>query len=334
MSLGHFRRRSGFTLIELLVVIAIIAVLIALLLPAVQQAREAARRSQCNNNLKQIGLALHNYHDLHRVFPPGAACGQFDPSQSDRYGFSFWIGLLPLIDQAPVFNKLTYNHGYGLIGTDPSNSAALNGVFPPYMSCPSSPLPRRYIGGEVLQTPSGVALAAYVGIMGNADLLTSSNGFGIYSSSGILHPGSRVNFRDITDGTSNTMIIGEQSEFSADGQDVLRSGAKYGAWLGAQRPNYPGIDNTYWPATGAQGAAFNLSAVRYAINYRPLASVTADGTLGLNFAGANNPIISAHTGGAFVLLADGHTRFLSASTDLQLVKNLAAKSDGNVIGEY
>ncbi|WP_437228458.1 DUF1559 domain-containing protein [Planctomicrobium sp. SH661] len=331
----HSRRSSGFTLIELLVVIAITAVLIALLLPAVQQAREAARRSQCNNNLKQMGLALHNYHDLHRVFPPGAACGQFDPSQPDRYGFSFWIGLLPLIDQANVFNKLsTSSASYGLIGTDVTNSDVLNGVFPPYMSCPSSPLPRRYIGGEVPRTTSGVALAAYVGIMGNSDLLTStSSNYGIYSSSGILHPGSRVNFKDVTDGTSNTMIIGEQSDFSTDGQDVLRSGAKYGAWLGSQRPNYPGIDNNYWPATGAPGAGFNVTAVRYAINYRPLSS-TANGAYGLNFAGANNPIISAHTGGAFVLLADGHTRFLSASTDLPLVKNLAARSDGNVIGEY
>jgi len=328
-------KSRGFTLIELLVVIAIIAILVALLLPAVQQAREAARRSQCTNHLKQIGLALHNYHDLYRVFPPGAACGAYVSGQSDRYGFSFWIGILPLLDQAPVFNKLqTSSANYGVVGSDSTNGAALNGFVPTYMTCPSSPLPRKYIGGEVSQMPAGVALAAYVGVSGTSDRQFSANtSYGITSGAGILHPGSRVNFKDITDGSSNTMLVAEQSDFTSDGQDLLRSGAKYGAWLGTQRPNSPGTDLTNWPAAGAPGAAFNVTAVRYAVNFKP-ASGTATSGNGMNFAGANNPILSTHAGGALILLADGHTRFLSQSTHMDIVKNLASKADGNVLGEY
>lgn len=101
-----FRKRRGFTLIELLVVIAIIAVLIALLLPAVQQAREAARRTQCKNNLKQIGLAMHNYHDVHLKFPSGGARVNFDPNGA---GHSCWIAILPFADLAPLYNQWDFN---------------------------------------------------------------------------------------------------------------------------------------------------------------------------------------------------------------------------------
>ena len=96
------KRQKGFTLIELLVVIAIIAVLIALLLPAVQQAREAARRTQCKNNLKQIGLALHNYHDTFSQFPSGFGVTARNSSGGERWGHSQWVTLLPYVDQAPL----------------------------------------------------------------------------------------------------------------------------------------------------------------------------------------------------------------------------------------
>ncbi|MES2793661.1 MAG: DUF1559 domain-containing protein [Planctomycetota bacterium] len=322
--------RRGFTLIELLVVIAIIAVLIALLLPAVQQAREAARRTQCNNNLKQTGLALHNYHDTYNVFPPGSA-----GALVGEYGYSFWVGILPYVDQANAYNRLsTLGANFGNVGNDPTNGAVLNGVVPPHMVCPSSALPSRYVGGEVPYCPAGIALVTYVGIMGNVDLQTSNNVlYGTSSSAGILHAGSKVNFRDITDGSSNTIVVGEQSDFSSDRQDILRSGPKYGAWLGANALNYPGVDNMKWPVTGSGSACFNVSAVRYAVNYKPN-SATAISANGMNFAGENNPIQSAHAGGAFVLLADGHTKFLSESLNLQTLKDLAAKSDGNVLGEY
>ena len=129
------RKRQGFTLIELLVVIAIIAILIALLLPAVQQAREAARRSTCKNSLKQIGLALQNYHDTHQVFPQGC-------SNTNGWGMSWWVGILPFCDQDSVYKKLSFGQPGGVNGPgyaeSNANGAVLRGFSPAYMSCPWS----------------------------------------------------------------------------------------------------------------------------------------------------------------------------------------------------
>ncbi len=138
-------KRKAFTLIELLVVIAIIAILIALLLPAVQQAREAARRRTCKNNLKQLGLAFHNYHDVFGTFPIGA--------QSPIYQANWRVSILPYLDQAPLYNKLTqtpangrgyntYNGwtGDGGYGTGADSNEVLNNAIVPLYKCPSSPL--------------------------------------------------------------------------------------------------------------------------------------------------------------------------------------------------
>src|SRR5947207_281778 len=129
-------RRLGFTLIELLVVIAIIAVLVALLLPAVQQAREAARRSQCKNNLKQIGLALHNYLDAYTKFPIGSA-----NTQPGGWGSPLWVAILPYIDEAPRYNKWDFNTAQtGWIDGNANNGALVNGKKMGKWFCPSSPL--------------------------------------------------------------------------------------------------------------------------------------------------------------------------------------------------
>src|SRR5437868_6781758 len=137
------RRLGGFTLIELLVVIAIIAVLIALLLPAVQQAREAGRRTQCKNNLKQLGLGLQNYHDVYRTFPLGSRsdpCGA--SAGTGTYGPSFWVGLTPYIDQAALYNKFSFtgaNSSYqGGAAAGTANAAAAAGIAIQSMLCPSS----------------------------------------------------------------------------------------------------------------------------------------------------------------------------------------------------
>src|SRR6188768_3507660 len=131
------RRKSGFTLIELLVVIAIIAILIALLLPAVQQAREAARRTQCKNHLKQMGLALHNYHDAHQVFPPGAtSCIPCAAYQTDgRTGHALYADILPYMDQAPLYNRLNWvipGYAYYSPSIDLNHENAVKTVIPAY----------------------------------------------------------------------------------------------------------------------------------------------------------------------------------------------------------
>src|SRR6056297_1010615 len=146
------RRQRGFTLIELLVVIAIIAVLVALLLPAVQQAREAARRSACKNNLKQWGLAFHNYHDTYNTLPIGGN------GQMPGWGVSFYPGLLPFVDQAPLYNQLIFagthagwTGGGGGTGQN-VNGPAVRGVVMEVMLCPSSPYDKLIPDGGNPQT--------------------------------------------------------------------------------------------------------------------------------------------------------------------------------------
>ena len=196
--------RTGFTLIELLVVIAIIAVLIAMLLPAVQQAREAARRSQCNNNLKQLGLALHNYHETSQQFPMGVTRDAGNPGTQQNWGTSFWLAILPQVDQAPLYKSLSMSAlgGPGHVN-NPGNQNApqLNGRKIPLMLCPSSPLPG--IGGPQGAAPNGALWQTYAGIAGATTLAGNPNPkaeagpYGIVAASGVLVPGGRVSIRDI-----------------------------------------------------------------------------------------------------------------------------------------
>ncbi|MDB5337001.1 MAG: xcpT 17 [Planctomycetaceae bacterium] len=193
-------RKRGFTLIELLVVIAIIAVLIALLLPAVQQAREAARRSQCKNNIKQIGLALHNYHDAMTVFPTGAT--------GKAMGLAF---ILPYLDQSPLYNLINFNIDiYG-----PASQPAINTVIPVFV-CPSNPT------SAVGYTVSGgawygsIAMVDYALVCGSdlgpntsplAGGALACNGVFCYTTKwGTL---AKIGMKDITDGSSNTFGVGE-----------------------------------------------------------------------------------------------------------------------------
>lgn len=181
--------QRGFTLIELLVVLAVIGVLLALLLPAVQQAREAARRLQCKNNLKQIGLALHNYHDLHNTFPIG--------NVPEKY-HTFQTMILPQLDQLPRYNLMNYEAGNScfdwkttlLPANDPGN------VSVPVYVCPSDPN-----AGVRTHTVTGIEQPTnYLGVSGSAPSFED----------GILYSGSNVAIRDITDGTSMTFLMAER----------------------------------------------------------------------------------------------------------------------------
>lgn len=183
-------KRRGFTLIELLVVIAIIAILIALLLPAVQMAREAARRTQCRNNLKQLGLALHNYHDTHTTFPPGLIAANDNFRDGMHSGLAM---LLPQLEQSAVYNQLDFNVSW----RDPVNAAATSAHISAFR-CPSS------IGGLPQNGGFDLPVTDYVFSKGTRAWLCLNG-----ETSGMFDINSRVRARDVTDGLSNTFAMGE-----------------------------------------------------------------------------------------------------------------------------
>ena len=334
--------RRGFTLIELLVVIAIIAVLIALLLPAVQQAREAARRTQCKNNLKQIGLALHNHHDTYLRFPPGGANDQqpFGTSatgSSGNWGSSWMVYILPYIDQAPLYNGWQFSGNSGAFNANNNNLIAGKSV--PGYSCPSSPLPT----GKATNATTATT-ATYVGVSGAVNGLipgyteTRFNALpagGIIGGGGAMIPNGKLNFRDMTDGSTNVIAVSENGDYiidSAGAKRDWRSTQPWGWILGVKSPNVsPNFDNA-----GGDNRSPNLVTIRYPSNKRGFADDVAGAGVGnqSNNQGANVPLSSAHVGGAHVLLCDGSVRFISDSLGLDVLARLATRDDGQVMSDF
>lgn len=302
------KRPAGFTLIELLVVIAIIAVLIALLLPAVQQAREAARRSQCKNNLKQLGLAMHNYHDTFGTFPMGVT-GYQDSPTSNR--LCFFQALLPYVEQSTLYNQLNMN------ATSWSNTTAYTafassnpiiqtkiGVF----MCPSDPN-----GGNVGQTPAVRGFHAnYLPVQGNNVFTTPS----VRGTNGIFYTISSTRIRDITDGTTNTAMMAEIINSPDDASVYQRRGQIWESYDGNTL-----VSTLYPPNT----------TVADVVPTGCLSSLRAPCTT------SGNPILSArsfHTGGAHITLADGSVKFVSDNISTVVWNNVGARNDGNVLGDW
>lgn len=343
------RFRSGFTLIELLVVIAIIAVLIALLLPAVQQAREAARRTQCKNNMKQLGLALHNYHDTYISFPVG--------NYPEFFG-NWRVGILPNLDQANLYNQCTFVHppaGYtvapvagswtpavllwGPITAPSIVNTVLQGVQLQVFKCPSSTLPwDSNIGVMGNSVTPKLQTHDYVGISGGYDDSFPGgdpSGFGrcsnlVYAGNmchnGLLPIVRNHGIRDCTDGTSNTMIVGEQSGTTA-GTDIRAN--YWGGWNGTSFGRAGGVYqnvNAHPTVTGCE-VVNGITTVRYSIN-----AFSAPG--GAQPWYLNTTLSSYHEGGGHALLADGAVRFLSENMNLQTLINLSVMNDGRVLGEF
>ena len=306
----HSPRRSAFTLIELLVVIAIIAVLIALLLPAVQQAREAARRSQCKNNMKQLGLALHNYHDTFGRLPPGSI-------QPVEWPYLLHF-ILPNIDQAPLYNLFAANWSRPAPWLDATQWPATLRVGIPALLCPSDGQ-----SGLVKHADGTVDLANsnYLGFFTglndgdtNANVSATRTAFGVNRGAAI---------RDITDGTSNTMLMGEYlTGTPIDWRGWPYTGRAASQFLHATNPpNSTAGDNILAYPAGCT-AALNL----------PLQNLPCipDGVTANNFATSR----SRHVGGAHVLMGDGAIRFVSANMSTATYRNLAWMADGNVIGDF
>ncbi len=295
---GCLRRTTvrGFTLIELLVVIAIIAVLVALLLPAVQQAREAARRSHCKNNLKQIGVALHNYFDVHRVLPPGYM-------QYDGWGIGWGVFILPQMDQAPLYEHPAIQSDLATGGLVPTNPVYKT-VIPAYV-CPSDTGPSQNV--HCLE----MGKSNYVGISGNRDI--SLNPWGNPQDPnvgrGCFFRISGVRFRDITDGLSNTLMIGER-RLNAGPGDGRHNGKQSGSvWAGAHSSFQ----------SGGWGTVAGDIGPNRTIN---------------NFSGSAHAYSSEHAGGAQFLFCDGSVALMSENTDRTLQGELSTRAGGEVIGDY
>jgi prepilin-type N-terminal cleavage/methylation domain-containing protein len=308
--------RRGFTLVELLVVIAIIGVLIALLLPAVQAAREAARRAQCSNNLKQVGLALANYESAVGRFPPGGI-PKPDPN---GYGHSWWVRILAYTEQQDTVNAFDQTGASsGWVGGDSMANAhnrdLLHNRFFTIMICPSSDLPAFVLTNSV-QKNASVMSATYAGISGARNHPTaklSTYGLGYRSSGGALIMNEAIAVQDITDGTSHTLMVGEQSDWLNDpagSQADRRSDCWHGFPMGPKKGD-------------AWERAFNTTCLLHRINERSLTALGVDGNCGFN-----TPIQSAHPGGAAGLLADGSVRFLEEGETLETLYRLANRDDG------
>ena len=322
------RLARGFTLIELLVVIAIIGVLIALLLPAVQAAREAARRMQCSNNLKQVGLALHNYEGATGSFPSGLISTLVDPKWTIPAGncngappelgpgWSLFALAAPYLEQQALANALNFS----LTIPDPSNATVRSIKVSVYV-CPSDSPPATvsvYDCGNppaASNTPlavlSDLAPSSYVGVLGGGNKNNPDPLCGCYEwqpFNGTFHRNSRVRIADITDGTSNTIGVGER-----DNRFVQSS------WAGV----LPGAETIYNPnrGLGCQNARPAITSIlvhsrQYTIN-RPDASPAAFHTL--------------HPGGGNFFFMDGSVRFLKDSIDLDTMRALCTRAYGEIV---
>jgi prepilin-type N-terminal cleavage/methylation domain-containing protein len=350
------RRNRGFTLIELLVVIAIIAILIALLLPAVQQAREAARRTQCRNNLKQLGLAIHNYESTYTVLPMTSGSTSYSPQAR----------LLPYIDQANLYNLIDYTVP---MLTGPVSNRVLNPIYAnvanqvlPFFLCPSDP------GPQVFPTPMGTPAVVY-NFGANNYMMSIGSGMGTsydsrHRTDGLCWVNSNARFRDATDGLSNTVMMSEA--IRGDGLDITLpagvldvypyrktlnmstgatgSGPGYngtgGGWSGTPitNPNLATViaSGTNWRG-GAAGTGRGISWMR-GLNH----AVT---TNGYNTPNSRIPDVtmhgdgyfgprSFHTGGAHALFGDGTVRFLSDNIDTALHRSLHSANGGETVGEF
>ena len=318
----HRTTLRGFTLIELLVVIAIIAILIALLLPAVQQAREAARRSTCKNNLKQVGLALHNYHDTHQLFPYATAnpgnCIPADPNATIT-NHTGWLYLLPFMDQAPLYNN--YDMSLPARSANANSGSSVLRAKIPLLRCPSHP----GVDSLLTQDFTGFSKITYAGSVGSGTALelsdfTNSSRRGIFSV--IAQNGAKI--RDITDGTSNAIMLGEIVTGTSTADDKGAWGWCTGAVMSGRNVNGILTPNSKTVT----------DATPYASNDTSNKDVNRRNNPDRSGSGSGQGLRSFHVGGAHAALTDGSVRFISENIDQNTYLNLLSISDGNVIGEF
>jgi prepilin-type N-terminal cleavage/methylation domain-containing protein/prepilin-type processing-associated H-X9-DG protein len=314
----HSKTRSGFTLTELLVVIAIIAVLIALLLPAVQQVRAAANRMACANNLKQIALAAHSYHDARRQFPTGARL-PVDVGGRPTGGTTLWFELLPYFEQDNLHRKWDYyDNRNNVAGERNATQAQVIQI----LLCPSDPLPQpvwEYTEGAVFWSLGFYGLSSYGG---NGGKRSSNTGgppdFPRMTRDGIFFIGSNIRVADIKDSTSETFLFGERVHHDPEADRLIPI-------LFPTSAPIAGSGRWGFVANAAANANVTLSTP-VPINYR----VPPGGDLS-TLEDRACAFGSGHPGGANFAFADGSVRFLSESTPLPTLQALSTRAGGEVV---
>lgn len=330
------RIRKAFTLIELLVVIAIIAILIALLLPAVQQAREAARRTQCKNNLKQYGLALHNYHDQWGIFAIGGKGGRVG---TDFWHFSWQARILPFLDSAPLFKEIRWT-GVNPALQNLSNGRPVIAIGTPVARCPSDVSPETYLinadgyngarfcgsycgslGSQLTASASGACnqfqqfaepLAA--GNSAHGDTPSKANLSGMFARGLWAAGSSPLGIKDVSDGTANTIHVGE----------VLANCVSHRQWGFYV---YDGMNNAH------ASTVVPINTMNTCDNASP-AQITNPACRANNQWNWSWGFRSYHAGGAHFLMVDGSTRLLNATINHTTYQRLGGRRDGRPVGEF
>lgn len=319
--------RPAFTLVELLVVIAIIGILVGLLLPAVQQAREAARRMQCSNHLKQIGLAMHNYESAYKRFPSGNMVGG-----SFTVGLSAHARLLPFMEQAAVYQMVDFNYAYNHVNNDAARMQKI-----PTFLCPSDTfdkLPATLGGYNSYYANSGTNILA-----GSPATLSSDPNYGMPECNGVFYRDSRVRPGDITDGLSNTIAFSEK--IAGDGNNGIATA----------------ISDTFRPGTFPTTAdqamqdcmavnVTDLSKQGVSIVGSPWIQAYHSTTLYYHVLPPNTRSCmfppgriattagSRHTGGVTALGCDGAVKFVTSSLDLSIWRAIGTRNEGEVVTDY
>jgi prepilin-type N-terminal cleavage/methylation domain-containing protein len=320
-------RRRAFTLIELLVVIAIIAVLIALLLPAVQQAREAARRTQCKNNLKQLGLALHNYHDTFKCLP----MAKNTASNGAQTNFPAQARILPYLDQAPLYAQINFS----LKATDPANATAWAMTVPAFRCASDSDSMQAVAGGRNnYYTNTGT-------IIGNSlpGTTVGSTNYGMPMPDGVMFQDSSVELGDVLDGTSNTAMMSERCLGDGSNGIATRKSDTF------QPGVYPADANealTMCRATntsdltkqGKSNGGVSWLSPDHTTTYYYHVLPPNDLSCMYPPSRISTTANSRHVGGVHVVMADGAVRFVSENIDVNVWRAVGTRKGGEIVSNF